>query len=143
MQPVIQATNTSGGRYGRERILVDTRLVRKSAHSFAAFPGPGEPAPGRDHAREHRSGRDVARSPGHIGGLVTNRARWHFRRLSSFLVDRSGTTGPAAVTKASQQFARCPTRFNEATMGQLERTCHRSPPIPVVKQGGEIKGGVH
>jgi hypothetical protein len=65
MQPVIQATNNIlVVDTGPERILVDTGFGEKLGPSFGTFPGLQANAAGRNHAREHRSGRDVARPPG-------------------------------------------------------------------------------
>ena len=133
MQPVIQATNNPlVVDTGRERILVDTGFGEKIGPPFGSFPRlRGEPGQGRNRAREHRSGGDLARSPGpYRRPGDANRARWRFRRLSSSSSIRSGTTGPAAVSKARSTVRRCPTHSRRARLEQLERTCRRSPTGP-------------
>jgi hypothetical protein len=66
MSAVIQVTNNIlVADTGRERILVDTGFDEKIGPPFGSFPGlRGEPAPGRNTAGDHRSGRDLARSSG-------------------------------------------------------------------------------
>ena len=60
MEPVIQGTNNPlVVDTGRQRILVDTGFGEKLGPFFGNFPELEENLPG-----EHRSGRDVARSPG-------------------------------------------------------------------------------
>jgi len=135
-----------GGRHGvRERILVDTGFGEKIGHPSAAFPGPrGEPAPGWNHAGEHRSGRDVARSPRpyrrlgeKIGALTFPKATVRLCRYGVELLDRQ------LVRKRRSTARRCPTRSRSHDWGSAENL----PPIAdrcrFVKQGGEITGGVH
>ncbi len=108
MQPVIQVTNNMlVVDTGRERILVDTGFGEKLGPSFGSFPGlRGEPAPGRNHAREHRSGRDVARSPGpyrrlgdEIGRAGVSEGSVRLCRYGVELLDRQ------PLRKRGQQFA--------------------------------------
>jgi hypothetical protein len=132
MQPVIQGTGHALVVHtGRERVLVDNGFGEKFGPAFGSYP--------RLEANLRRAGITpesidlVVTSHGHldhIGGLVTNRARWRFRRLSSSLSTPSGTIGPAAVTKARSRVRRCPSRSSRASSWQLERTCHRSPTDP-------------
>jgi Metallo-beta-lactamase superfamily len=132
MQPVIQSTsNMLVVDTGRERILVDTGFGEKLGPSFGSFPGL--------EANLRRAGISpesidlVVTSHGHldhIGGLVTKSGALAFPKAQFALSIRSGTTGPAAVTKARSTVRRCPTCSRRARLGQLERTCHRSPTDP-------------
>src|ERR1700736_670262 len=73
MPPVIQATNNPlVVDTGRERILVDTGFGEKIGPPFGSFPrARADLRPGRNHAREHRSGRDFDCPLDHNRGLVT------------------------------------------------------------------------
>jgi glyoxylase-like metal-dependent hydrolase (beta-lactamase superfamily II) len=125
MQPVIQATNNPlVVDTGRERILVDTGFGEKLGPSFGSFPGL--------EANLRRAGITpesidlVVTSHGHldhIGGLVTKSGALAFPKAQFVF-------GPAAVTKARSTVRRCPTPSRRARLGQLERTCHRSPTDP-------------
>ena len=146
MQPVIQITNNPlVVDTGRERVLVDTGFGEKLGPSFGSFPGArGEPAPGRNHAGEHRSGRDVARSPGpyrrlgdEIGRAGVSEGSVRLCRYGVELLDRQ------PLRKRGQQFA-------DARPVQEGHDCRgreNLPPVAdrsrFVKQGGEITSGVH
>ena len=128
MQSVIQITsNPLVVDTGREHILVDTGFGEKLGPFFGSFPGLEANLHRAGIFREHRSGRDIARSPGPHRRLGEKIGRAGVsRRLNSSLSIRSGTTGPATVTKARSTVRRCLTRSRRARLAQLERTCHRS-----------------
>jgi hypothetical protein len=70
-------------------------------------------------------GEKLGLSFGNFPGLGTN-----LGRAGITPEIRIGITGPAAVSKAMSTVRRCQTRLRRARLGQLERTCRRSPTDP-------------
>jgi hypothetical protein len=97
MQPVIQATNNPlVVDTGRERILVDTGFGEKNRSTLRQLsPASGELGQSGNCPREHRPGRDLARSSGpyrrpgeQIGRARVSKGSVRLRRYGVELLDR-------------------------------------------------------
>ena len=144
MQLVIQITNNilvvDTGKNASLSILA---LVRNSAHPSAAFPARGEPAPGRNYARERGSGRDVARSSGPSASQKKSGALM-FPKAQFVFVDAEWNYWTGSRYESEVNSSPMPDPFKKGTIGAAQENL---PPVAgrsrFVKQGGEITTGVH